>query len=275
VLVLGPIYNTLSTQAYFTNSATWNYLQYLLIVKLPGVLPGVFDNHEAPTINGSLWTLQYEVWCYVGVAILMATHLLAKRWVPISLAIVWLAAYAHYQLVGYSAKLKYAFIGTNTETDQLLLFAGYFIAGMVVYDRVMAGFRFKAWMGWLALAIFFAVSWLTTPASQQQYTGLWALCYPGIPYSYMLFPFIIFTLAFAPAPEKLRHPLGRGRDWSYGIYIYGMPTQHIIYSLGGGTWPFVLYQIVCLLSVLPLAAASWHWIEGPALRLKGGKKSAL
>jgi peptidoglycan/LPS O-acetylase OafA/YrhL len=184
-------------------------------------------------------------------------------------------AFLYLKVEGFSPRLKYAFFGTNTETDELLLFGGYFLAGMVAYDQVTAGFRFKAWMGWGAAVAFMAISWLHTPADAHQYTGIWALLHGAIPYTYVLFPFMIFTLAFANAPEVVRHPLGRGRDWSYGIYIYGMPVQHIVWSFGGEGWPFWVFQAVCLLGVLPFAAASWHWIEGPALRLKGGKKSTV
>ena len=46
-------------------------------------------------------------------------------------------------------------------------------------------------------------------------------------------------------------------------------------AAGGGALPFWGYQAVCLLAVLPVAAASWHFIEGPAMKLKGGAKVGL
>lgn len=63
--------------------------------------------------------------------------------------------------------------------------------------------------------------------------------------------------------------LGSRNDLSYGMYIYGAPVQQFMVSTGPAglldTWGFALLSLV---TVLPLAGASWFLVERPALRLR-------
>jgi peptidoglycan/LPS O-acetylase OafA/YrhL len=272
--VLGPALTHLPQAAYWKDPSTWWYLQNASIFRLEMYLPGVFDKQPFPAVNGSLWTLQHEVLCYGLVGLLLITGLVKNMRVVGALAVVWFGAYLHYLFFGYSDKIRYALLYTNTQTDDFVRLAGYFIAGMVAYLAVQRGFRFRPWMGLAAIG-WLVLTWWMVPLGWVPDTGWWVIIHPKMPHSYFMLPIVTFALAFAPAPEWLRHPLGRGRDWSYGIYIYGMPVQQLVMALGGGGLPFWVYQAVCLVAVIPFAAASWHWIEGPALRLKGGQKSAL
>lgn len=56
-------------------------------------------------------------------------------------------------------------------------------------------------------------------------------------------------------------------DYSYGIYIYGIPAQQAAVALGLGITPLTNFTVGLSLT-LPLAALSWHLIERPALKLK-------
>ena len=273
VIVLGPAFTSFSLHDYWAAPKTWHYFRYLLIAKLPLSLPGVFKTHPSATINGSLWTLQYEVACYIIVAGMLVMGWMRKKGPTLILGGVWLAVFAHMRLFGYSDRIKFALIYTHFQTDEFVYFSGYFIAGMVAFFLVRDGFRLKAWMGWASAAALLFWFWVGEWAYHSDHNIFSFLLHSSWPFDYVLLPIIVFCLAFAPAPDWLRHPLGPGRDWSYGIYIYGMPVQQIVYELSSGQWPFWLYQTTCLLAVLPLAAASWALIEGPALRLKGGKKS--
>src|SRR3954465_12311881 len=41
--------------------------------------PATFPNNSIHAVNGSLWSIRFEVWCYIGVALLGITGLLRRR----------------------------------------------------------------------------------------------------------------------------------------------------------------------------------------------------
>ena len=57
------------------------------------------------------------------------------------------------------------------------------------------------------------------------------------------------------------------RDYSYGMFLWGFPVQQALIGLWPAIPPLVLFGLASLL-VLALAAASWHLVEAPMLRLK-------
>src|ERR1700722_5394146 len=71
VFLLGPIFTELDLVEYFSNRETILYIpRNLRLWPLQYDLPGVFDKNPLPkAINGSLWSLAYEVACYVMVAV--------------------------------------------------------------------------------------------------------------------------------------------------------------------------------------------------------------
>lgn len=81
-LVLGPAVTTLTINDYLIHGATWDYFQ-ALIMRIHFVLPGVFnDNPGGASVNGSLWTIPYEVRCYIVMAIIGFLGLLrGTKWI--------------------------------------------------------------------------------------------------------------------------------------------------------------------------------------------------
>lgn len=79
VLIVGPLFTKLSLSDYFFNRETWSYLKKnFLLMDIQWRLPGVFDKSQYG-LNGSLWTLPYEVLCYLYLAILFGLGLLRNR----------------------------------------------------------------------------------------------------------------------------------------------------------------------------------------------------
>jgi peptidoglycan/LPS O-acetylase OafA/YrhL len=79
-------------------------------------------------------------------------------------------------------------------------------------------------------------------------------------------PLAIAALGYAALTLALRAPaLPLGADLSYGLYIYGWPVAQTLVHLYPGLTPAELaaLSVAC---TLPLAAASWHLVERPALR---------
>jgi peptidoglycan/LPS O-acetylase OafA/YrhL len=83
--------------------------------------------------------------------------------------------------------------------------------------------------------------------------------------SLVALPFLIIFLArYFPLSFPLKH------DYSYGLYVFAWPAQQIVtwYSL---KWKISIDPVGLFfasgLITLALAVASWHLIEGPALRI--------
>lgn len=80
------------------------------------------------------------------------------------------------------------------------------------------------------------------------------------------FAYLLLWAACALPPWS--HGIGRTRDYSYGLYIYAFPTQQTLASLGVHHWGLPLYVAASALVTSVLAVASWHLVERPALSLK-------
>lgn len=61
-LVLGPIIST--DAAYFESPKVWTYVWRNIALLPYHELPGVFEGNPHPVVNGSLWTLPVEAFCY-------------------------------------------------------------------------------------------------------------------------------------------------------------------------------------------------------------------
>jgi peptidoglycan/LPS O-acetylase OafA/YrhL len=57
-------------------------------------------------------------------------------------------------------------------------------------------------------------------------------------------------------------------DLSYGVYIYGMPTQQLLAILGLVWLNPLVFFVVSTIATLPLAALSWFLVEKRAMSLK-------
>lgn len=86
------------------------------------------------------------------------------------------------------------------------------------------------------------------------------------------------TLAFCPLPiaylilvlgaSPVLHRVGSRFDISYGMYIYGWPVQQILILAGvGAVVPLGIFAFLSLAVTTPLAWLSCAFIEGPAQRM--------
>ena len=210
-------------------------------------LPGVFtQNIFGAAVNGSLWTLPYEIGCYAIVAVLMLAGVMRRgRWMLIALVLVVLfyaegalfirPGQPHYNVLSQSHRLVPCFaLG--------MLYANF-------DDRV----PIRWWMVAAAVAAF-ALCVVAGPLA-----GLLPLT------ATLALAAFTFWFAFLQSPGLARF---RGLpDYSYGIYIYAFPIQQIVVGQFPGLPP-LLHSAICFLIVLVPAGLSWHFIEKPALRLK-------
>lgn len=250
-LVVGPLFTEVDLRTYFTSRGFFAYFNNcILMTQL--TLPGVFSDHLIPFVNGSLWSLHYEVLCYIGLAALFATGSLSRGWLVLCIGVVLLlvaglATGEPRQFLDKELTLDLGPFGTLTVGATLRLLP-YFLVGVLAYL-----WRFHIPFDWRICALA-AVGCLAGLLF-----GLHDLLFP-VCGGYLL---IAFALT-----RHLEIPWLQQRDYSYGIYIYSFPIQQMLISmtpLASTSWGNLLLSLPL---VLGAAAFSWHYIEKPALALK-------
>ena len=220
--VLGPIVTTLPLETYLGDSQTYQYLKTIFLYPLYWNLPGCFENNVySPSVNGSLWTIPFEVFFYGVVLLLGIMGLLEKRKVALAgyIGFLLLAVFKHtlFPMEGHIFSLpKYSFIDLGL----------YYFAGMVCFtyrDRIPLD-KHYAMLSAVALAVCVVLG---------QYV---------IPFS-IFGTYLIMYLAFS---EKIRlYNFAKYGDFSYGVYIYGFPVQQaVVHFYGGGNGSLCQYAVV-------------------------------
>jgi peptidoglycan/LPS O-acetylase OafA/YrhL len=81
--------------------------------------------------------------------------------------------------------------------------------------------------------------------------------------------YFVFWLAYVPRLPAMP----READLSYGTYLWAFPVQQTVVQLTGMTSPLALFAIATPI-VLAIAAASWLFVERPALGLRNRSRPA-
>ncbi len=184
--VLGPFVSSVPVADYFTQKTPFKYvLRNVSLWSMQYDLPGVFEDNPFRGVNGSLWTLPFEIRCYAAVVALGVCGCL-RSW----RAAMFLAGYA----VAYIA-LRGDWYGAPMPWAQLSL---PFVVGGVFYlyrgtipltVPVLCVAIFVTWLGW------------GTPVAREMFVA--TLVYGA---------FLI-----AAAPVQALHRFGRYGDFSYGV----------------------------------------------------------
>ncbi|KAA0124870.1 acyltransferase [Methylobacterium sp. P1-11] len=239
-LGLGAVLTRLPVSAYLGDPGLWSFIRGTLTTfKSNAALPGVFESNPYRAPLGTIWTLKYEVLCYLGVLVAALCGLLRRRWsAPLIVAVLVLALTIACGLRGPDLPK-----GTETALRLPLLFAAG--AGLYLWrDRV----RISA--AALACLAFGAFVLARTPA------------YPAL--LFLAESYGAVWLALGPLARGLFDP---SADLSYGIYLYGWPIQQSLHDLWpAASGPALLVPALAL--TLPVAALSWYGVERPALSLK-------
>lgn len=238
-LVLGAAMTTLPAGAYWRDPSLWRFVTATLTAfKSSAALPGVFAENPLRFPMGTVWTLKYEVLCYLG---LLAAGLLGglrRRWPALALVVGFAVA-----LAGLGWLRPEAGKGVETALRLPLIFA----AGATLY----------LWRETVRLAAWPLASLLLAAALRE--TPLYRpLLFLGESYA---------ALWLALAPALARAALDPPADLSYGVYLYGWPIQQTLHALAPAASAGALLAPSVALA-LAVAALSWYAVEWPALALK-------
>lgn len=253
VFVAGPLLSDLGARGYFDGPFTL----YLRNLRFSPVYyqPGVFEHvPEACSTNGSLWTMPVEAVVYILTPFFLTLIRAGKnpKWsLRVTAALSVAAIAVDVFLRTYYLHARYVVYGTDLVASHHILVM-YLIGILFTYEEVRKYLNLQAACGAVWVLLLFQMT-----ADPLRHLVL-----------YLLFPYVIFSFAFAPGP--VFHKMGRKIELSYGIYLYGFFFQQLVVSL------LVKYQIdmsyseVLFLSAVPTLAAaalSYYLVERPMVRL--------
>lgn len=240
--VAGPLLSSSHPLDYFSDPHTWIY-PFAILVEFARAAPPhhVFQGLPyAEAVNTPLWTIKYEILAYGVLAAFSAagwTRRTGTLWGALGFALVLFTAQAAMEQVGDTSHLY-----------QLGRYGFCFTLGMIAYhyrDRV----SLSPW--WLIGSALLVVLARGTALEHAAYVVVVAHA---------------VMLAGARRYGALTRATQR-HDISYGVYIYHWPVaQALLVELPGIGMPALLGLTLAI--TVPLAVASWRFIEAPALRFK-------
>jgi peptidoglycan/LPS O-acetylase OafA/YrhL len=239
-LLLGPALTVLPAGAYFADARLHAYFLNM-IGDIHYVLPGLFvTNPVGNTVNAQLWTMPYELMCYLALGGLALSGLLKRRVAFLAFTLLTQAIWAwHAIALGDTGS-------SNGASGEVLVVA--FLGGLLIHlyrDRIV-----------LHAGLFAAVTaiavWLSTLPHGAYYLPL--------PAAYM-----VVYLGLLNPPLA---PLIRSGDYSYGLYLYGYPLQQAVAWLGPPARHWWINVGIALPAALLVAVGSWHLLERRALALR-------
>jgi len=248
--VLGPCMTRLPLDEYIAQrQPIRNFvLGYHFFIHDIQVMPGVFEHNHSNHINGSLWTLPYEAFCY-GLVMLLAATGRFYRQVTVVLYLGCIAA------VGLLENLYGGAFGPHIELpgpDRSLHMTSVFLGGALLYQ-----YRIPLRAPWALLC-----------------TAIIALCFwlGNVNTALRLFaPYVVLYLCVGtrwriPAPTVFG-------DLSYGTYIYAWPITQVTLALLPSLHNGLITACIVTPITLVFAYASWHLVEQRALALKKNRYS--
>jgi len=241
VIVIGPVFTTASSEAYWSSAETWIFpVQVLAFLDTSQGPYGLFqDLPWAGEFSAPLWTLRYEMLAYVGAA---ALFFLPLPWGRMSHLVILAATSAIYLAVSLWWGDAPAFVVSSARLSAA------FSLGMVAYS----------WRNLLPVSPWIAV--VALPLWWASGSMPWAETFLNLALMSLLFWLALAPLQGLPTWSKIP-------DWSYGVYIWHYPIMQLTIWINREAEPVLVAAIGFPASIL-LAAFSWTFVEKPALAQK-------
>src|SRR6267154_2060369 len=238
--VVGPLITTLPLREYFLDPLTYKFAYHSLPIFKGNFdeLPGVFLTSNTPkSVNGSLWTLNYEFRCYLLVLLFGMVGLLNR--VVMSIGLTLLLA-----LIVFMDHSNFLFSNS-------VILTAYFFAGSILFLIGITPNRFL-----VAACLIAIIASLIVGAR-----------FPVV--MTLAGSYIVICIGISNA---IRIPyLSRFGDLSYGTYIYAFTVQQIVALTFASNSTWLINAAVSTPIVVGLAALSWRYVEKPALDLKSNR----
>ena len=257
-LILGPLLTSVALGQYFSDPAFYKYFLNIL-GSIHYELPGMFLSNPHPAIvNGALWTVPHELTCYALLTVMVLCGVYRRRWLLLAATVallgvsiaVFLAPQFGLRLPGQDA-LNYLFV-----TRGAARLVPLFLVGLLIYRfRHEIPYRGEiaalAAVSYVALSQFGSPAWLANPL-----------------FSAATAPLLGYVVIYLGLSPRLEFKILKGRDYSYGVYLYGYPLQQTMIQLFPGVTSVATFFAMSVAASLAMASFSWNVIEKPILRLR-------
>lgn len=246
ILLLSTV-STYGWREYFTHPDLLKYIaaNFSFMNFVQPCLPGVFTASQAGCyVNAALWTIKVEVMFYIFLPIMVfAIHKFRKHWLVFVLFYLFSVVYRYgiYEMSLYLNKPWLASI-----SHQFPGFISYFISGMALYYFFDFFMKYKKYLIWVGLILFFGDKVIGIEIFR--------------PFGLAL---IVFYIAYS---FQFLNNFAKNGDISYGIYIYHCPIILLVADQGlfRTMNPYLLASLIVLV-VLAVSYFSWHVLEKPIL----------
>jgi peptidoglycan/LPS O-acetylase OafA/YrhL len=240
-LILGPLITTLPLHAYFSGAEFWKY--FLNIVgDIHFTLPGVFAHNPLPnTVNGSLWTVPFELECYLALMIVYLCGFIIRPKLLLGAIVVLTLAGTALTFARYNPILQGGPVGGRALVIAFL--AG--VALQVYAHRVR-----------LNLATFAVCTILSALLLLRFETSFFA-CIP-----------MAYVTVYLGMLNPRKVPVLFSGDYSYGLYLFAFPLQQLEVLLFPHYRWWGYNAAFTLVTGFAYAAFSWWCIEKPILSQK-------
>jgi peptidoglycan/LPS O-acetylase OafA/YrhL len=242
-LIAGPLLTAFALRNYFTDPLFYQYF-WNIIGHVQFKLPGLFLFNPNPnTVNGQLWTVPYELECYISLAILAFFGI--RKYPFLLVATVFAVGFALIigKLIKHSGE---ATVTVGPVPGHMLV--AVFLAGVFLYlkkDKIPYSLTL------FLIAVALTALGLSLPLGD----------------SIVAFPvaYVTVYLGMTNVRATFLHKIG---DLSYGVFLFGYPIQQAAASLGAWAHHWYINLLLSIPAVIVLAAISWNFVEKPALQLR-------
>jgi peptidoglycan/LPS O-acetylase OafA/YrhL len=262
-LLIGPLVTKLPAKQYFTDATFLSYF-FNIVGWVHYSLPGVFEDNPLPDVNGALWTVPFEIACYIILMGLMISGAIKRP----RLILLFTCAVL---IVGIPLRLMMSHLASDNATFLESLAMDFFLfrssllwpsflVGIVLYQlRYYVPFSKTVAIGLVCGVIL--VSVFGDPEVLLRSPVVYSIMLP-------LLGYLTVTIGLSPMP---RLPGFGGGDYSYGLYLYHTPFLQLLIHCFPDAWTgdrwWTLFFAGFPLS-LTAAVISWHLFEYPVLKLR-------
>ena len=239
-VLIGSAFTKLPLGVYLTSRGVLAY-GFNIIGWIHFHLPGVFETNPFNiAVNMSLWTIPFELECYLALIVLMVTRLVKVRAAIAAITVMGCVAFFAYTAMQHGPLPVYRAV-----EPRLLVLA--FLAGVTIY-------------------LYRAEIPLSMPLAVASAAISIALLYSQ-PGEYLCAPFVAYTTVWLGMQNPKKWSVLDSGDYSYGIYLYAFPAQQMVAS-----FPALRHWYLNILIALPVSIAcavfSWHAGDKHVLKYK-------
>ena len=254
-VALGAWMSVLPLSEFWRSSVTWSYLAHngaIVVTPTKLTLPGVFDDARWPIVNGSIWTIKYELLCYLvlwGIDRLVSSHAVVRRRALLAMTAALIGGYVYRTSFYPLPEGDLFFVRFNA--FNLIRFLMVFCAGA----SFAASEPLSEWL---------RVAFLAFPGALIVFGPTPAFAKAGV-----ILLLTLFVIEVGRTPVFFSRIYRKVGDLSYGTFLYAYPIQNLITTRFYDGQNLAVVTAASFAAVLVCAFLSWHFVERPALAIKG------